>query len=166
MAAAFVTVSALLLLVAGVAKVIHPDPASDALGALRLPSHPLLVRVGALLETGIALFALVSPSPLGAILVGASFLGFALFVALLRRQPDAVSCGCFGGEGETPSGRHVAINLALGVGCLLAAATAAPSTAHLIRHNISLGLLFLAVCVCAAWLCGLVLQDRTRGGNP
>ena len=166
MAATFVTVSSFLLLVAGVAKVINPAPASDALGALRLPSHPTLVRAGAVVEVLIALLALVAPGPLGAILVGVSFLFFAAFVALLRRQPDAVSCGCFGGEGETPSGRHVIINLVLGIGCLGAAITTAPSALHLIRHDLPLGILFLVICTCAAWLCGLVLQDRTRGVHP
>jgi len=158
MAAAFVSVAACLLVVAGVAKLIHPAPASDALGVLGLNAPSVLVRIGAAAEVLVALAAFSLSGPIPSVLVGASYLGFAGFVALLRRNPDASSCGCFGAGEEPPSLRHVIMNLLIGVGCLIAAVSSSPSTASLLREDWPQGLLFVALSVIGAWLVGLVLR--------
>jgi len=158
MAAIVVTVAAVLLLVAGGAKIARPEPASNALGVVGLSAPPILVRIGAGIEMLIALAALVLPGPIPSILVGASYLAFAGFVLLLRRHPEAESCGCFGVEDEPPSWRHVVVNLLVGVGCLGAAATSSPSVAALWREDWITGLLFVVLSLTAAWLVGLVLR--------
>ncbi len=159
MAAAFVSVAACLLVVAGVAKVLHPEPAGDALAVLGLSVPPALVRLGAAIEILIALAALLVSGPIPSALVGASYLGFAGFVALLRRNPDVSSCGCFGAAEEPPSMRHVIVNVLIGAGCLVAALSSSPSAASLLRQDWPRGLLFVVLSVTAAWLVGLVLRS-------
>jgi hypothetical protein len=160
MAAALLAMSALLLVAAGGLKVVTPAPASDALAVAGLPSHPLLVRIGSLVEVVLGLAALVWAGSMLAGFVALSFAGFAGFVELLRRRPDAPSCGCFGGEGEVPSLRHVVGNLLLAIGCVVAAATHAPSMVSLVREQPATGVVFVVAATTAAWLASLVL----RGG--
>jgi len=162
MAAAFIAIAAVLLLGAGIGKVLAPDPASDALGALGLPSHPSLVRIGALVECLLAATALLVSSMAVQVLLGCSYLAFAVFVALLRRQPSAMSCGCFGGEGELPSLRHVVVNLALAAGCLLAAATGSSSLVALLRADSVTGLATALLSACGAWIVVLLLRGGTE----
>ena len=135
----------MLLIAAGALKVIAPAPASDALGVAGLPSHPTIVRVGA----AVGVFDL-------------SFAAFAAFVELLRRKPDAQSCGCFGGTGEVPSGRHVLGNLVLALGCAVAAATGAPSMVVLVQRHVGLGLVFVVASAAAAWLAALLLSGGPK----
>lgn len=159
MAAAFVSVAALVMLVAGLAKVIEPDPARDALGVLGVSAPALLVQIAAGVEVLVALAALLLSGPIPALVVGASYLAFAGFVALLRRDPDAGSCGCFGAAEEPPSLRHVVVNVVIGLGCLAAGASGALSTLSLLRENWARGALFVVLSVAAAWLVGLVLRS-------
>ena len=160
MATALLAIGAILLIVAGGTKVVVPGPATDALAVAGLPSHPLLVRAGASVEVLLGLSALIWAGAVVDSLVAASFGAFAAFVELLRRRPDATSCGCFGGEGELPSLRHVVGNLVLALGCAVAAATRAPSAVELFRQRPLVGVMFLIVASTAAWLASLVL----RGG--
>ena len=160
----------MLLIAAGALKVIAPAPASDALGVAGLPSHPTIVRVGAAAEVFLGIAALVWATMAidllvalsFAILVGLSFAAFAAFVELLRRKPDAQSCGCFGGTGEVPSGRHVLGNLVLALGCAVAAATGAPSMVVLVQRHVGLGLVFVVASAAAAWLAALLLSGGPK----
>jgi len=163
--ATFVTVGALLLLVAGLARIIAPKPASDALGVVGLPSHPLLVRVGSAAEGAIAVTALIAPGPGGPLLLGVPHGAFAVFIVLLRRQSDAGSCGCFGAEGETPSIRHVIVNGIVAAGCVLATLVGSPSTLTILRSHVSLGLASFVLCSLGAWLGGLVLGATPLGAD-
>jgi hypothetical protein len=138
-AAALLALSAVLLVAAGTSKVVQPDPAADALGVAGLPSSPLLVRCGALAEALLGIAALIWAGVVIDALVALSFVAFAGFVELLRRRPDAESCGCFGGEGEVPSLRHVVGNLLLAAGCVVAAVLRAPSAVAVLRHSAGVG---------------------------
>ena len=152
----------MLLIAAGVLKVIAPAPASDALGVAGLPSHPTIVRVGAAAEVFLGIAALVWATMAIDLLVALSFAAFAAFVELLRRKPDAQSCGCFGGTGEVPSGRHVLGNLVLALGCAVAAATGAPSMVVLVQRHVGLGLVFVVASAAAAWLAALLLSGGPK----
>ena len=160
--AAVLSISALLLIAAGGLKVFAPAPASDALGVAGLPSHPMIVRVGAVSEVLLGIASLVWATVVIDLLVALSFAAFALFVERLRRQPNAQSCGCFGGEGEIPSGRHVIGNLVLAVGCTVAAVTRPPSMLALVERQPGLGVVFVLASATAAWLANLVLSGRPR----
>lgn len=165
MASVFVTIGAALLIVAGVAKVLTPEPASDALGVVGLPSHPLLVRAGSAIEVVVGVVALVVSRPIGPLLLAVSYVVFALFIVVLRREPDAGSCGCFGADGEVPSLRHVVVDLLVAAGCLWAASTHSPSTLELLRADIPMGLAYIVVCLTGAWLGGLVLGAMPAGAD-
>ncbi|HEX8804486.1 MAG TPA: MauE/DoxX family redox-associated membrane protein, partial [Acidimicrobiales bacterium] len=73
--------AALLLLVAGAAKVADPTRTSVALAALGWPSSPALVRAGAAAEVVLGATALVVGGRVPAGLVAASYVGFGWFVA-------------------------------------------------------------------------------------
>ena len=166
MAAALLALSAVLLVAAGASKVVQPDPAADALGVAGLPSQTLLVRGGALAEALLGIAALIWAGIVVDVLVALSFLAFAGFVELLRRRPDAESCGCFGGEGEVPSLRHVVGNLLLAAGCVVAAGTRAPSALTVLRHSTGTGLVFVSATIVAAWLAGMVLRGGPEVRRP
>ena len=116
---------AALLALAGAAKVLDPAMTVGALRALRLPSSPLLVRMGAAFEMALGLTAITVGGPAAWLLVAASYLAFAAFVvAALRRGTLIGSCGCFGREDTPPHWSHVATNLVLAGVALALAGTA------------------------------------------
>jgi hypothetical protein len=109
-----VLVAAVLLVVAGAAKVVDPTMTVGALRALRLPSSPGLVRSGALAEVVIGVLAVAVGGPVWWSLVAASYLAFAAFVVVALRAGAMVgSCGCFGREETPPHPVHVALDLGL-----------------------------------------------------
>ncbi len=105
-------IAAVLLAVAGVAKVVDPVMTVGALRSAGLPVGPTAVRVGGAVEAVIAVGAAITGDPTLALLVAASYLAFAGFVgfALVRRLPVG-SCGCFGRADSPPSLVHVVVNL-------------------------------------------------------
>src|SRR5687767_6179413 len=85
-----------------------------ALRALRLPSSPALVRVGASAELILGVLAIGAGGTLAWSLVAGSYVAFAVFVvAALRHGTMLGSCGCFGREDTPPHWSHVALNLLL-----------------------------------------------------
>jgi hypothetical protein len=114
---------AALLALAGAQKVLDPTMAVGALRALRLPSSPLAVRVGAAAELALGVVAIGVGGVVVWSLVAASYLAFAVFVVAALRQGTMLgSCGCFGREDTPPHWSHVALNLLLaGVAVTLAA---------------------------------------------
>jgi len=105
---------ALLLGAAGAAKVVDPTMTVGALRAMRLPSAPSAVRLGAGVELLIAIAALTVSGPWPYLLAALSLLAFAAFVlAALRRGTMVGSCGCFGREDTPPHRIHVALDLGL-----------------------------------------------------
>jgi len=119
--------AALLLVVAGAAKVVDPSRAAGALAALGWPSSGRLVRAGALAETLLGIATLVVGGRVLALLVAASYLGFALFVmAALRSGTPLATCGCFGQDDTPPSPAQVLTDAVLALGAVWAAAADAP----------------------------------------
>jgi hypothetical protein len=107
-------VAALLIAVAGAAKVADPTMTVGALRALGLPSSPQLVRTGAAAELALGLLAVVVGVPALWWLVAVSYLAFAGFVvAALRAGTVVGSCGCFGREDTPPHVIHLVLDLAL-----------------------------------------------------
>lgn len=164
-------VAAALLVVAGAAKVVDPAMTAGALRALRLPSSPALVRVGAGAEVVLGLTAIAVGGLLPWALVAASYLGFGIFVvAALRAGTMVGSCGCFGREETPPHPLHVGLDLALaataaavavgGTGSLLGALADAPGEGAMV-----VALSALAVFMLHA---GFVELPRTlvRGRRP
>jgi hypothetical protein len=100
-----------ILLAAGVAKLVRPNDTARALQIAGLPSHRILVRLGAPAEVALASAALLRPGPVTGSLVAAAYAGFAGFVlvALIRGWPLS-SCGCFGRPDTRSSYGHAALN--------------------------------------------------------
>jgi Methylamine utilisation protein MauE len=120
-------VAGLLLLGAGAAKVVEPRRTVGALRALGWPSSPRLVRAGAVAEALLGAAALVVGGPVVGVLVAASYVGFAVFVAAALRSGTPIgSCGCFGEADTPPRLGHVGTNLALAAGGLAALGDAVP----------------------------------------
>jgi hypothetical protein len=117
---------ALVLLVAGAAKVADPTRTAGALRVRGWPSGPGLVRVGAAAELLVGAGALVVGGPVLASLVALSYLAFALFVvAALTSGTPIGSCGCLGRADTPPTALHVVVDAAFAAGALAAAATSA-----------------------------------------
>ena len=107
-------VLAALLALAGAQKLLDPTMTVGALRALRLPSSPLLVRIGSAAEVALGVGAIVVGGPVLWALVALSYLAFAAFVVAALRQGTMIgSCGCFGREETPPHPSHVAFNLGL-----------------------------------------------------
>jgi len=121
-----------LLVLAGVAKAIRPGDTALALAQI-LPGHfrlQGLVRIGAACEAAVGLVAILLPRPLPAVLVCASYLGFAAYVSYVRRRHGLLStCGCFGRTDTPATWLHVMINVVLAAAAAgVAMRTAAAST--------------------------------------
>ena len=111
--------AALLLVVAGAAKLIRPSDGFAGLVGFRAGS--LLVRLLGTVEVTAGAAVLWLGGPVAATVVGLLYCGFALVVgrALLA---GAESCGCFGRLDPPPSRVHVVANLALAASSFAAAA--------------------------------------------
>lgn len=154
-------IAALLAALAGVAKLRSPSTASEALKAVGLPSSGPLVRVGALLETAVAVAALVSGNRLTMAVLAGTYVAFAGFVVVARRRPAVASCGCFGEVDSTPSWRHVAIDVLLAIGAGGAALAGTPGLGSVIQHQPAFAVPFVAVVLAASWLAYLLLSAST-----
>jgi Methylamine utilisation protein MauE len=126
-------IAAGLLVVAGIAKTLHPDDTARAMGTLLplwtprpLQSLGLLrqsIRVLALTEVAVGLAALTRAGPLTGILVASSYVLFACVVAYARvRGGPLATCGCFGRPHTPATWLHVVLNLVL-AGAALGVAT-------------------------------------------
>src|SRR5690242_16119216 len=119
--------AALLLAVAGVAKVREPLSLVRALRAaglrVRAPLLARWVRSLALVEALVGVVALVRPEPVVAGLVALSYAGFTAFVLrALRSGSPLASCGCFGKVDTPPTPGHAAVTALLAVAAVLVAA--------------------------------------------
>jgi hypothetical protein len=115
---------ALVLLVAGAAKVADPSRTAGALRARAWPSSSWVVRIGAAAELLVGAGALVVGGPVLASLVALSYLAFALFVASALTSGTPIgSCGCLGSADTPPTALHVVVDAVLAAGALAAAAT-------------------------------------------
>lgn len=114
----------LLLVLTGVAKILHPRDVARAIGALGLPIWtPLGVAIG-IVEVGIGAVAFFTGVGLWA--QGVLYAGFAGWIYLaLRREVPLASCGCLGKDDTPPTWAHLVMNL-IGVGFSLAGAAEGP----------------------------------------
>ncbi|MEO5680247.1 MAG: MauE/DoxX family redox-associated membrane protein [Acidimicrobiales bacterium] len=151
---------ALLLLVAAAAKLADPEPATVALGQAGLPSGPLVVRLLATAEAAVAAATLLVGGVVPALALGLLHLGFAAFIARLRRAAGAkATCGCFG-EAEAPVDRlHVVVNLVAAGVVAVALAFPLPSVPSVLDGQVGLALPYVTAVVIGAWATGLCLTS-------
>ena len=139
--------AAVLLVIAGGAKLARPVPTAQLLSSLGVPAgRGVVLAIGAG-EIALGLAALLVGGPGPSIAVGLVYLCFAVVVARAMRV-GAPSCGCFGRVDAPPSIVHVVGNLAFAVVSFAAAAGDTPL--EVMDAQPAAGLLFvLAVGVVA-----------------
>jgi hypothetical protein len=112
-------VAALVLVIAGVAKLRAPAPAVAALRELGLPVMAPPIRAFAAGEIALGVWALVAPTSIVAIALACCYATFAELALMLARRRAA--CGCFG-EGDSPASRVQALlSAVLSLACAAAA---------------------------------------------
>jgi hypothetical protein len=105
-----VVVAALVLAVAGLAKLRSPAAARHALAAAGVSVPDALIRVLASAELALAALVLLVPGRPACALLATAYAGLGLVAGVLARRGAA--CGCFGG-GDTPAGAaHVSLSTA------------------------------------------------------
>lgn len=160
--------AALLLIVAGVAKIVRPVPTTDLLASLGLPEVPAAVVVIGVVESVVGVLALVVGGPLLAAATGALYVGF-LAVVWRALVTGATTCGCFGRVNSPPSWLHVVGNAGFAVASFVAVAGKTPT--QVMADQLASGIGFV---LGAAVIAGLALVAFTavpealaaRGGAP
>lgn len=118
--------AALLLIVAGLAKILRPVPTAGLLASFGLPEVPAAVVVIGVVESIVGILALAVGGPALAVATGALYVGF-IVVASRALATGAGSCGCFGRIDTPPSWIHVIGNAAFAVVSFVAAAGRTPA---------------------------------------
>ena len=165
--------AAIVLGVAGVAKVVTPDGTRVALRTVGLPSSRWVVRLLGLVELSITATALVVAGRLGALLVTVAYLGFAGFSALLlSRSRGRASCGCFGGTDSPITRVHVVLNVIIAIAVATCIARPAPDVTAVAADTPWAGLPFALLVVLLAWVLQVAfttlpaLQAAERAAPP
>jgi hypothetical protein len=108
-------IAALVVGVAGVAKLRAPAVAADALRRAGLPSAAILVRLAGTGELALAAWSILAPGRAVAAVLGLTYATFAGLALVLASRSAA--CGCFG-EQQSPASRgHSILNAALALVC-------------------------------------------------
>lgn len=138
-------IAALVLVVAGVAKLRAPAPAARALRELGLPAGSPAIRVFAGVEVALGVWALVSPAGATGIALACCYAVFAALALLLATHRAA--CGCFGEDDFPASTFQALVSGVLAVAC--AAAAIWPPHAVLDRPAGQVAVLALGIAACA-----------------
>ena len=141
-------IAALVVAIAGVAKLRAPAPAAEALVTLGMPPARWLVRLAALVELGLAGWCLASPGRWPAVALALAYAGFSVVAALLARR--RASCGCFGEDAEV-SVIHVGLSALLAVICAAAAVWTPPAVLAAGSVPLALGVAGAAYAVVLAY---------------
>lgn len=145
---------------AGAVKAVRPWDTANALRAAGWPSHPSLVRLGALAETAVAVAAIVAPGRVTGSLVAGCYLSFAGFIGLaLRRGWVIASCGCFGRADTPPTVTHLVLDLAAAVAAVWWAMAGPSRLGRVFAHQPWGGFPLLLVAAVAAYLAYLVFTN-------
>lgn len=149
--------AALLLVVAGAAKLIRPAGGFAGLVGWRI--RPVAVRLIGAVEAAAGTAALLAGGP-AALIVGVLYAAFAL-VVLRAVLAGADSCGCFGRLDAPPSLIHVAGNLTLAAMSFAAAGAASPPVSAVVKSVGASPATGVALAAVIALLAGLVLVSFT-----
>jgi hypothetical protein len=142
--------AALMLGLAGLAKLIRPNDTAKALQAAGITLGRSAVRAGSAAEVLVCVLALVVPGAFSGALVALSYAAFTTFVVMARLKGWPLSsCGCFGRPDTKPTYAHAALD----TGALAVAAWwAVVARGHLGRlffhepwHGAPLGLLVAVI---------------------
>ena len=117
-----VLAAAVVLAVAGVAKLARPSGTVLALREAGLPTGTALVSVLGIVELALGTTVVVWAPRAALALLAVAYVAFAAFSArLLARRGGAASCGCFGAARTPLHPLHIVLNLAVAA-CVAAGA--------------------------------------------
>jgi uncharacterized membrane protein YphA (DoxX/SURF4 family) len=150
---------AVLLGLAGFAKLRRPGPSSVMLRAAGVPAAPLVARVTAIAEIAVLAGALLLPGRFAGSVVAVVFACLTVGAAVGARRAGDRACGCFGDEGAPLGPRHIATNLAAALAAAGAAILGPSSLPRLAPHRPGLALVDLLL----AGLLAVVLRQWLRG---
>ena len=122
-------VLALLLVHAGLVKLVRPDGVRAALEAAGLPSARPAPQLVGVVEIAVGAAALASGHAVPAVALGLLYGAFALFS--VRQRGRGAGCGCFGEPTAEVSRTHIALDVVGAAVGLAAAAGAAPAPLQL-----------------------------------
>lgn len=155
-------VGALLLLGSGAAKLALPAPAVAAMREIGWVATPALVRVGAVAEIGTGIAVLTVSGWLPKALLLAAYLAFGVFCVATLRRHSSTPCGCFGETASFISGRHLALNVVIGVSAAGTLAAGSRSLATGIHAGTLAGVVVLVVCAATSLLAVAALSHPVR----
>ncbi len=141
-------VAAIVVAVAGLAKLRSPAIAARALRELGVPAGAGFVVVVAAGEVGVGVWCLVTPGGAGALALACCYATFAAIAWLLARR--RASCGCFGEGGAPASVAQSLISVVLAAVCVAAAVHAPHGIAWVLgRPPDDAVVLLLGIVACA-----------------
>lgn len=154
----FAAAAAVLLAVAGLAKLRAPAQAAAMIVALapsltrRRPAVRAFIRIAAVGEAAVAAAFLILGGRIPAALLAAAYLAFTLVALRLATQRAGTACGCFGAVDSPVGAAHVALNL-ICVGVTVAAAMSpVAALGGLVRHDAMVAVIGSAQILLLAWL--------------
>jgi hypothetical protein len=106
-----IAVAAVVLAVAGIAKLGSPAGAERALAAAGLSVPGVAVRIAASLELAVAALVLLAPGRAACAVLAASYALLAVVAGILARRGAA--CGCFGDDDAPATAAHVSLSAVL-----------------------------------------------------
>ncbi len=113
--------AAIVLAIAGIAKLAKPKGTVLALHAVGLSVGTSLVSLLGFVELGLGVSVVIWPTSVLIAALGLFYLAFAVFSAIhLKKNGAHASCGCFGAADTPVHPVHVVINTALVAACVAA----------------------------------------------
>ena len=112
--------AAVLLLIAGAAKLVRPQPTVELVTDLGLPAPRAAIMALGLFEVSVAVVALAFDDVGPAVAVGGLYVVFGV-VVVRSLSLGATSCGCFGRAETPPSWLHVVGNFGFAIASFVAA---------------------------------------------
>jgi uncharacterized membrane protein YphA (DoxX/SURF4 family) len=152
---------AVLLGLAGFAKVRRPGPSSVMLRSAGVPAPALAARATAIAEIAVLVGALVLSGRLAGGVLAVVFASLTVGAVVGARRAGDQACGCFGDEGAPLGPRHVATNLAAALAAAGAAILAPTSLPRLASDRPGLALVDLLL----AGVLAVVLRQWLRGSG-
>jgi Ca2+/Na+ antiporter len=148
-------VFALLLVVAGSAKIARPAGTGAALRLVRVPADARVVRALGAGEVTLGVVVLAFGGAVPATLLALVYAGFAVFAERQRRRGGA--CGCFGTTTTPATALHVGLNVTAAVIAAVAAVAPGASLPALVIADPPQGLLMALVLAVATGVLRLLL---------
>lgn len=140
--------AAVVVAIAGVAKLAKPDVTTEAVRAAGLPAPRGAATLLGLVELLVGVTVIVWQTPQAALVLGLLYLGFVVYsVRLLIVRGAAAACGCFGQRHATVGIEHVVVNLAVTLLIFDAAAGIGPDSVDPVAAVGSTALLFVLLAV-------------------